>query len=74
MTLNVEDKIATLDPVQRRKVEDRAAELIAEEMTLTNCARPGSSPKRASRASFKPIKRMESWQTSIKKPSENPLM
>ena len=66
MTLNVEDKIATLDPVQRRKVEDRAAELIAEEMTLTNCARPGSSPKRASRASFKPIKRMESWQTSIK--------
>ena len=40
MTLNVEDKIATLDPVQRRKVEDRAAELIAEEITLTNCARP----------------------------------
>ena len=34
MALNVEDKIATLDPARRRKVEDRAAELIAEEMTL----------------------------------------
>ena len=34
MALNVEDKIATLDPAQCRKVEDRAAELIAEEMTL----------------------------------------
>ena len=34
MALNVEDKIATLEPARRRKVEDRAAELIAEEMTL----------------------------------------
>ena len=34
MTLNVEDKIARLAPHQRRKVEERAAALIAEEMTL----------------------------------------
>ena len=34
MTINVEAKVANLDPVQRRKVEERAAELIAEEMTL----------------------------------------
>ena len=34
MAVNVEDKIAALDPARRRKVEERAAELIAEEMTL----------------------------------------
>ncbi len=34
MPLNVEEKIARLDPARRRKVEDRAAELIAEEMSL----------------------------------------
>ena len=34
MPLNVEEKIAMLDPARRRKVEDRAAELIAEEMSL----------------------------------------
>ena len=34
MTINVEERIAKLDPVQRQKVEERAAELIAEEMTL----------------------------------------
>ena len=34
MGLNVEDIIAGLDPVRRRKVEEMAAELIAEEMTL----------------------------------------
>ncbi len=34
MPLNVEDKIARLDPARRRKVEDRAAELLAEEMCL----------------------------------------
>ena len=34
MTLNVNDVIAGLDPARRRKVEERAAELIAEEMTL----------------------------------------
>ena len=32
MTINVEEKLAKLDPVQRRKVEERAAELIAAEM------------------------------------------
>ena len=34
MGLNVEDVIAVLDPVGRRKVEELAAEFIAEEMTL----------------------------------------
>ena len=34
MGLNVEDVIAGLDPAERRKVEEVAAELIAEEMTL----------------------------------------
>ena len=34
MGLNVEDIIAGLDPARRRKVEEMAAELIAEEMTL----------------------------------------
>ncbi len=34
MALDVEDVIAGLDPAERRKVEEMAAELIAEEMTL----------------------------------------
>ena len=34
MAVNVDEKIAGLDPARRRKVEDRAKELIAEEMTL----------------------------------------
>ena len=34
MGLNVEDVIAGLDAERRRKIEERAAELIAEEMTL----------------------------------------
>ena len=34
MPLDVNDVIAGLDPDTRRKVEERAAELIAEEMTL----------------------------------------
>lgn len=34
MAVNVEDKIRKLGPAQRKKVEMRAAELIAEEMTL----------------------------------------
>ena len=34
MALDVEDVIAGLDPARRRRIEDRAAELIAEEMTL----------------------------------------
>ena len=34
MGLNVEDVIAGLDPAERHKVEDLAAEFIAEEMTL----------------------------------------
>ena len=34
MPVNVEDKIKNLSPSQRKKVEARAAELLAEEMTL----------------------------------------
>ncbi|MDA1349323.1 MAG: helix-turn-helix transcriptional regulator [Chloroflexi bacterium] len=34
MAVNVDDKITKLSPTKRRKVEARAAELIAEEMTL----------------------------------------
>ncbi len=34
MAVNVEDKIKKLSPARRKKVESRAAELIAEEMTL----------------------------------------
>jgi DNA-binding XRE family transcriptional regulator len=34
MSVNVRDKIEKLNAVERRKVEDRAAELIAEEMSL----------------------------------------
>ncbi len=34
MPMNVNDKIRKLSAAQRKKVEDRAAELIAEEMTL----------------------------------------
>ena len=34
MPSNVEEKIAKLDPARRRKVEDRAAELIAQELNL----------------------------------------
>ncbi|MBZ5537844.1 MAG: helix-turn-helix domain-containing protein [Acidobacteriia bacterium] len=34
MTVNVNDKIRKLSPTQRKKIEARAAELKAEEMTL----------------------------------------
>ena len=34
MPVNVDDIIAKLDPERRRRIEERAAELIAEEMTL----------------------------------------
>jgi len=34
MDLDVNDVIAKLDPERRRRIEERAAELIAEEMTL----------------------------------------
>ncbi len=34
MDLDVNDIIAKLDPERRRRIEERAAELIAEEMTL----------------------------------------
>ncbi len=34
MTVSLDDMMAGLDPARRRKIEDRAATLIAEEMTL----------------------------------------
>ena len=34
MSVNIREKIGKLNAVQRKKVEDRAAELIAEEMSL----------------------------------------
>ena len=34
MTASLKDMMAGLAPARRRKIEDRAAELIAEEMTL----------------------------------------
>ena len=40
MALDVEDVIAGLDPAERRKVEDMAAEMIAEEMTLREAILP----------------------------------
>ena len=39
MATNVNDKIKKLRPAQRKKVEARAAELIAEEMTLRELRR-----------------------------------
>lgn len=34
MAVNIDDKISVLDPDRRQKVEDRARELVAEEMTI----------------------------------------
>ncbi len=34
MTVSLDEMMAELDPERRRKIEERAAELIAEEMTL----------------------------------------
>ena len=34
MTVSLDEMMATLDPERRGKIEERAAELIAEEMTL----------------------------------------
>ena len=39
MPTNVNDKIRNLSPAQRKKVEARAAQLIAEEMTLRELRR-----------------------------------
>ena len=39
MAVNVDDKIKRLSVTQRKKVETRAAELIAEEMTLSELRR-----------------------------------
>ncbi len=39
MAVNVDDKIGKLSPAQRKKVEARASELVAEEMTLRELRR-----------------------------------
>ena len=39
MTVSISEKITKLSPAQRRKVEARAAELVAEEMTLRELRR-----------------------------------
>ncbi|MDE0131839.1 MAG: XRE family transcriptional regulator [bacterium] len=39
MALDVEDVISGLDPERRRRIEERAAELIPEEMTLRELRR-----------------------------------
>ena len=44
MRLEVDDEIAGLEQNRRRKIEDRAAELIAEEMTLDGSAKAGELP------------------------------
>ena len=58
MTINVEEKIAQLDLVQQRKVEERGAKLIAEEMTVRELHKPrqrdrgvtNGEPRRSSRS------------------------
>lgn len=44
MGLDVEYVIARLDPAERRKVEEMAAELIAEERTLRDLHDPRRKP------------------------------
>lgn len=39
MARNVDDIVETLGPAQRKKVEARAAELVAEELTLQELRR-----------------------------------
>ena len=47
MALDVEDIIAALESEERRKVEEMAAELVAEEMTLRDL-RKARAPTQAS--------------------------
>ena len=42
MALNVDEWIERMDPEQRRQVEERAAELIADEMALRELRRLGA--------------------------------
>ena len=50
MTASLKTMMADLDPARRRKIENRAAELIAEEMTLRELrrARRGAAELRRS--------------------------
>ena len=41
MTVSLDEMMADLDPARRRKIEDRTAELIAEEMTLRELRKAG---------------------------------
>ena len=50
MTVGLKTMMADLDPGRRRKVEDRAAELITEEMTLRELRKARQLPRSASRA------------------------
>jgi hypothetical protein len=45
MPTNVENKIQEVSPARRKKVEARAAELIAEELQKRNLARKKKGPK-----------------------------
>lgn len=51
MALDVKDVISALDPARRRKIEDQAAALIAEEMTLRELRKARQSVSRGSSAS-----------------------
>jgi hypothetical protein len=50
MPINVHDKISKLHSIQRKKVEERAAELTAEELSLRDLRRAGEltqTPRKA---------------------------
>ena len=56
MTVSLDDMMAGLDPARRRKIEDRTAELIAEEMTLRELrkARQLTPGQRRARTRYQP--------------------
>jgi hypothetical protein len=55
MSVNIRDKIGKLSAAQRKKVKDRAAEIIAEEMSLHD-PRKASKLTRAQRLVRKHVK------------------
>ena len=40
MSVNVKEVIRKLNPAERKKIEDRSAEIIAEEMSLRDLRKP----------------------------------
>ena len=56
MSVNVNEIIRKLNRAERKKVEDRAAERTAEEMSLRDFARPGNSRRLAWRTHAEPLK------------------